>query len=180
VARNVIVVNFTNNLRAALAPIFFCQKNAKTKVIREMLCKTLQKTEKLLVKCWWNWYKVCLLRRYFNSLWQLTNFSFWIDFEISFFSEWRFNNSARSCLIEWWEDFARPFDEVPPPIKLLKVTKRGESSLCTQSTFQSKSIWRCNRCPQPLTSSSNRQTFILKRFLAVCLDRSLPLPLWKL
>ena len=48
-------VNYTNILRAAFAPISFCQKNTN---LSRKFKKAAQKTfctKKLLVKCWWNW-----------------------------------------------------------------------------------------------------------------------------
>jgi len=47
------LVNFTNILRAAFAPIFFCQKLQRQTVIRKKRCKTLL-YKKARVKCWWN------------------------------------------------------------------------------------------------------------------------------
>ena len=48
------LTNFTNILWAAFALISFCQKNTNLTVSRKS-CKKHFHTEKLFVKCWWNW-----------------------------------------------------------------------------------------------------------------------------
>jgi hypothetical protein len=49
-------VNFTNILRAALAPIYFHKKITKANCKHMKTSKNTCVHKKLLVKCWWNWH----------------------------------------------------------------------------------------------------------------------------
>ena len=101
-----LMLNFNNNLRAAFAPISFCQKITKPKLkARKSFSKHFD-TKKLLVKCWRIWHLRLWSHqwRWMNVLFHRTIYDYTVYTQNSILNETRTICIIKRLKMSYWQN----------------------------------------------------------------------------